>query len=109
MINRQSIWIAMNLNTIAQKIRIFFHRTPEVQLPDPLVEQLIKSLQVTHEEECACDEFHDLMDQYAETDIRGEDAARLMPLLKNHLEICHECCEEYDALLNVLQAAIENS
>ena len=90
---------------ISQRFRNLFQRKSEIQLPDPLVEKLIKSLEVTHEEECACDEFHDLIDQYAETNIRGEDAARLMPLIKNHLEICNECCEEYDALLSILQAA----
>jgi hypothetical protein len=99
----------MNLITFTQKFRNFFRREPETQLPDSLVEQLVKSLQNTHEEECACDEFHDLIDQYAETNIRGEDAARLMPLIKNHLEICHECCEEYEALLNVLQTAVEKN
>ena len=97
----------MNLNALARKFRNFFRREPEVQLPDTVVAQLIRSLQVTHEEECACGEFHDFMDQYAETNIRGEDAARLMPLIQNPLEICHECCEEYEALLDVLQAAVE--
>jgi hypothetical protein len=99
----------MNLNTLTRKFRNFFRREPETQLPDSLVEQLVKSLQVTQEEECACDEFHDLIDQYAETNIRGEDAARLMPLIKDHLEICHECCEEYEALLDVLQAAVDKN
>jgi hypothetical protein len=97
----------MNINTLTRKFRNFFRREPETQLPDSLVEQLVKSLQITHEEECACDEFHDLIDQYAETNIRGEDAERLMPLIKIHLEICHECCEEYEALLDVLQTAVE--
>jgi len=97
----------MNLTALTQRIRNIFRREPETPLPDSLVEQLVKSLQVTHEEECACDEFHDLIDQYAETNIRGEDAARLMPLIKNHLEICNECCEEYEALLDVLQTAVE--
>jgi hypothetical protein len=99
----------MNLNTLSQNFRNFFRRKPETQLPDSLVEQLVKSLEITHEEECACDEFHDLIDQYAETNIRGEDAARLMPLIKDHLDICHECCEEYEALLNVLQTAVEKN
>ena len=97
----------MNLTTLTKKIHNLFRRKPETPLPDSLVEQLVKSLQVTHDEECACDEFHDLIDQYAETNIRGEDAARLMPLIKDHLETCHECCEEYEALLDVLQAAVE--
>ena len=99
----------MNLDTLTRKFRNFFRREPEAQLPDAVVAQLVRSLQVTHEEECACDEFHDLIDQYAETNIRGEDAERLMPLIKNHLEICHECCEEYEALLDVLQAAVDKN
>jgi len=97
----------MNLNSLAKKFRDFFRRGPDAQLSDAIVERLVRSLQVTQEEECACDEFHDFIDQYAETNIRGEDAARLMPLIKNHLEICQECCEEYEALLAVLRAAVE--
>lgn len=98
----------MNLQKFTEKFRNFFQRRPETRLPDPLVQKLIKSLDKTHEQECFCDQFHDLVDQYAETNIRGEDAARLMPLVKNHLESCHECCEEYEALLDVLEAAAAN-
>ena len=97
----------MNLNMLARKFRNYFRQEPDVQLSDAIVARLIGSLQVTREEECGCDEFHKLIDQYAETNIRGEDAARLMPLVKNHLEICRECCEEYEALLAILQAAME--
>ena len=32
----------MNLNTFTQKFRNFFRREPETQLPDSLVEQLVK-------------------------------------------------------------------
>lgn len=97
----------MKLNTLSRKFHNLFHRKPEVQLSDAVVAQLVRSLQATHEQECACDEFHDFIDQFAETNIRGEDAACLMPLIRNHLEICHECCEEYEALLSILQAAVE--
>jgi hypothetical protein len=27
-----------------------------------------------------------------------------MPLLEKHLEVCEECCEEYEALLDVVHA-----
>ena len=93
------------MNSLTQKMRSLFRREPKAKMPDPLIEQLIRSLEVTHEEECDCGEFHSLIDQYAELKIRGEDAARLMPLIKDHLEICHECCEEYEALLDVLESA----
>jgi hypothetical protein len=96
----------MKRQTLMFKIRDLFRREPETNLPDPLVEGLIRSLTVTHEHECDCGEFHEMIDQYAESNIRGEDAARLMPLVKDHLEICNECCEEYEALLKVLESAV---
>ena len=36
--------------------------------------------------------------------IRGEDAGHLMPLVQQHLDLCAECREEYEALLRVLEA-----
>ena len=95
----------MNIQTILQKIRGLFAKN-EI-LPDPVVELLIKSLQHTRDEECDCEKFFDGMDEYAELNIRGEDAARLMPLIKQHLEICRECCEEYEALLKILEEKMD--
>ncbi len=91
----------MKVPEIIQQLRDLFRHKPEV--PQPLVEWLINSLENTREEEVSCDDVFALLDQYAETHVRGEDAARLMPLLKQHLEICRECCEEYDALVDVLE------
>ena len=91
----------MKVQDLLQRVRDLFRQKPEV--PRPLVEWLIRSLENTAEEELSCDEVFALLDQYAESHMRGEDAARLMPMLKQHLDICHECCEEYDALLEVLE------
>jgi hypothetical protein len=49
-----------------------------------------------------------VVDQYAEMEIHGQDAERLMPLLRKHLDHCHDCCEEYEALLDILQKSNEN-
>lgn len=73
------------------------------QLPDELIESLIRSLEHTKEEECTCDEVYAVVDQYAEAEFRGEDVQRLMPLIKQHMELCHNCCEEYEALLDILE------
>jgi hypothetical protein len=32
-----------------------------------------------------------------------KDAAQLMPLVREHLDVCSDCCEEYEALLDVLE------
>lgn len=73
------------------------------QLPEELIESLIRSLEHTHEQECTCDEVFAVVDQYAEAEIHGDNVARLMPLIKQHMELCHNCCEEYEALLDILE------
>lgn len=80
---------------------VFQKKKPE--FPDELVQELIRSLEQSEEEECSCDDVYAVVDQYAEMKFSGEDAARLMPLLKQHLEACHNCCEEYEALLDILE------
>jgi hypothetical protein len=60
-------------------------------------------LDQTREEEYACDEVYQLLDQYVEAVQRGEDPAQLMPLVKHHLDLCVDCHEEYEALLNILE------
>jgi hypothetical protein len=57
----------------------------------------------TQEQELACDEVHALIDQFAEMNIRGEDPSHLMPLVQQHLGMCPDCREEYDALVIALQ------
>ena len=36
---------------------------------------------------------------------RKEDAARLLPVVHDHLETCTQCCDAYEALLDVLVKA----
>jgi hypothetical protein len=52
-----------------------------------------------------CEEVFNALDQYAEIEIRKEDAARLMPLIHRHLEACSGCNDQYEALLDVLAKA----
>jgi len=66
---------------------------------------LINLLLQTYEDELTCDEFFDLLDQYAEMVQRGENAVALMPLVKRHLDLCGDCKDEYEALLRVLKAS----
>ena len=59
-------------------------------------------LDITHDDELSCGEVHELLDQYVELKLCGEDVDALMPLMKHHLEMCRECFEEYEALLAAL-------
>jgi len=91
----------MKAQNIISQLLDLFRRTPEI--PRPLVEWMITSLENTRDEEFSCDDVFALLDQYAELHMQGEDAAKLMPMLKQHLDVCRECCEEYDALVDVLE------
>jgi uncharacterized protein YdiU (UPF0061 family) len=78
------------------------NKSAEYELSDASVLDLIRYL-----ENCDvdCEQVFNTLDQYAEIEIRKEDAARLMPLVHNHLETCSDCCDEYEALLDVLAKA----
>jgi hypothetical protein len=73
--------------------------------PSPLAEANVAlvMMSMTHEQELSCDEVHDLIDQFAEMQLRGEDPAHLFPLVQRHLEMCPECREEFEALLAALE------
>ncbi len=92
----------MKLTNLLNKFQGLFQKE-KPKLSDDLVQVLIRSLEHTQEEECSCDNVYAVVDQYAEMEFEGEDATRLMPLIKQHLEGCHDCCEEYEALLDILE------
>ena len=59
-------------------------------------------------EDVTCDEVFEQLDEYVEKEVDGKDAARLMPLLREHLDICSDCCDEYEALLHVIEKSAVN-
>ncbi|HEX6271057.1 MAG TPA: hypothetical protein VFZ43_12535 [Anaerolineales bacterium] len=69
---------------------------------DPGMENMLKMIPHTRERELLCDEVHALIDQFAEMKMRGEDPTRLMPFVQQHLDMCPDCREEYEALLEAL-------
>lgn len=91
----------MKVRDILNRVRELFRGQPD--LPRGPLQWLIGALERTADEEISCDDVFRLLDEYAELHMRGGDAEEVMPLLKQHLDICGECCEEYDALLDVLR------
>jgi uncharacterized protein YdiU (UPF0061 family) len=77
-------------------------KSTEQEISDASVLDLIRYLENS---ELDCEQVFNALDQYAEIEVRKEDAARLMPLVHTHLEMCSECCDEYEALLDVLAKA----
>jgi hypothetical protein len=67
-----------------------------------LVEGVLLKLTQTDENEISCDEVHELIDQFAELEIAGADVQHLMPLVQKHLDLCPDCLEEHDVLVDAL-------
>jgi hypothetical protein len=70
-----------------------------------VIRKLMLQLEHTQDVELTCDEVLALLDQFAEAYLRGEDVARLLPLVQHHLDMCGDCREEFEALVRILQAA----
>lgn len=66
--------------------------------------RLATAMAATREVELGCDDVFRLLDECAEAAARGEDISQLMPLVDQHLKMCPDCREEYEALLRILAA-----
>lgn len=92
----------MDIKEFFQRIGNGFKRDNK-QLPDEVVQGFLRVLEDARLHEMPCNEVFARLDEYVEKEVHGEDVARLMPLLREHLDTCSDCCEEYEALLNVLE------
>ena len=92
----------MNIRAIIQKIKSSFNHHEE-EVPNEAVLGFLRVLESVREEDAPCDEVYARIDEYVEMEIDKKDAAQLMPLVREHLDMCSECCEEYEALLDILE------
>ena len=96
----------MKIRAIIQKIKNSL--THHEQLPNETVLGFLRVLESVRAEEAPCDEVYARIDEYVEREVDQKDAAQLMPLVREHLDMCSECCEEYEALLVVLEKTSTN-
>ena len=73
--------------------------------PDAEMVKMLQSLVMTEENEISCDDVFAVLDEFAEAVRRGENVLLLMTLVRQHLDMCPDCREEYEALLRMLQPA----
>ena len=67
------------------------------------VQELVRAVMTARAEEIACDECFEQLDYFVEMTLGGVTAAQDVPLVQDHLERCHDCDEEFEALLRVLR------
>ncbi len=58
----------------------------------------------TTPDEIGCDECFDELHKFAELQLAGKSPDDAMPLVKDHLDKCGNCREEYEALLEALRS-----
>lgn len=74
---------------------------------DTKLTRLVRSIYSTPDVEIDCTACLDQVATYVDKELAGADAAREMPDLAQHLALCGDCFEEYEALrdLAALDAA----
>jgi hypothetical protein len=58
----------------------------------------LRNIYDTQDVEISCTECFDLVSRFVEVEISGQDAAAELPQLKQHLEQCRACRDEYEML-----------
>lgn len=61
-------------------------------------ENWLRNIYETREEEISCSECFNLVSRFVELEIAGQDAAAQMPEVKQHLDQCRACRDEYETL-----------
>ena len=68
------------------------------------LKKLVRAIVVTRHDELDCEICFQELDRFVEMTLAGKDAPEAMPLVKSHLEMCTDCGEEFQALLEALKA-----
>ena len=66
-------------------------------------ERWLRNIYETQDQEISCTECFDLVSGFVELEISGQDAAAKMPQVKQHLNQCQACRDEYEALRDLRQ------
>jgi hypothetical protein len=92
----------MNIKELFQHIASHL-RQEHRQVSYEAVQRFLRILEEVRVDEMPCSQVYARLDEYVEKEMHGEDATLLMPLLKEHLDLCPDCCDEYESLLNVME------
>ena len=72
--------------------------------PLAMLKRMVRMVVGTQPVELTCDACFEQMDRYAEMELAGQDPARVLPLVHDHLSKCRDCRQEYSALRAALQS-----
>jgi hypothetical protein len=67
------------------------------------LKKMVMAIAATRIEEYDCDLCLEKLEMFVELDLLDENPEKSYPLVKNHLDSCVGCSEEYGALLDALR------
>ena len=59
-----------------------------MKLSSEVIQKLMGAVKMTREHELDCGHCYDEIDQFVELELSGKNAAEVMPLVQEHLDIC---------------------
>lgn len=65
------------------------------------IDELIRLIGLTSEEEINCEQCLYLVAEFAEQELKGRSVPDALKVVEHHLSICAECYEEYTLLHDV--------
>ena len=76
----------------------------EQRLTSEQVGSIVKMLDLTRDREFNCGECLQHVSEFAECQLANKPVSEVIASVEQHLGLCPECREEYEALMKILQA-----
>ncbi len=89
---------------LKQMIQRLVSPNSAAELDPAVLKGMARGIMTTRPDEIDCAECFEHVDQFIEMKLAGKNAAEAMPLVQDHLDRCHDCREEFEALVTALQA-----
>ena len=67
------------------------------------LKMMVRMIARTRDEEIGCEDCFAQLDRFVDQLLDGKHPEEAMPLVEHHLNICNDCKEEFQALLDALQ------
>lgn len=75
-----------------------------MKIDNEKLKKMVRAIVSTHDREIGCEECFSKVDQFVELKLEGKNPAEALPLVKDHLDRCNNCHEEYKALLAAVKS-----
>jgi hypothetical protein len=86
---------------------LFGRRFRKWYQPDGVVKERLESLARSSPEQISCEDVSWVLDQFANAVHQGENVLLLMSILRQHLDVCPVCRDQYEHILGSLKLKVE--